>query len=291
MAVHAQYPSNLLLLDRTDHQEDRKERMDLRFSDSVSKNLGKRTREDTMIPSSQFSGPLFSQTVTGTHPSGLVSTGLCLSLDEQQQQFHMNQSNNLSLSYKFSSELASQIARQNKEIELFLIQQAEQLRRAVAEKRRRNYNALLQTTEELVMRKVREKQEEINRAAQVTVELEERLNQLRSESAAWQTKALADQAMATTLHAQLQQATAAAQRTGECETGPADDAESGFVDPSRVEPDRSCRACRLRPACVVVFPCRHLCLCEGCEVASGSDGDACPVCCCVRSGSLKVFFS
>lgn len=169
--------------------------------------------------------------------------------------------------------------------------QGEQLRRAVAEKRRRHCNALLLTAEESVARKIREKQLEINRAAHRTVELEERLNQLRSESAAWQTKALADQATATALHAQLQRATAPAPRTVDCETGSAEDAESGFIDARRVEPDRSCRGCRLRPACVVVFPCRHLCLCEGCEVASSSDGDACPVCCCVRSGSLKVFFS
>lgn len=169
--------------------------------------------------------------------------------------------------------------------------QGEQLRRAVAEKQRRNYNALLLAVEELVARKIREKQVELNRAAHLTVELEDRLDQLRSESAHWQTKALEDQATATTLHAQLQQATAAAQRTVNCETGPADDAESGFIDPRRVEPDRLCRACRLKPACVVVFPCRHLCLCEGCEVASSNDGETCPVCCCVRSGSLKVFFS
>ncbi|KAF3340454.1 BOI-related E3 ubiquitin-protein ligase 1-like protein [Carex littledalei] len=291
MAVHAQYPSNLLLLDRTDHQEDKKERMDLRFSDSARKNLGKRTREEMMVPTSQFSGqPLFPQPATGTHHSSLVSTGLCLSLDEQQQ-FQINQNNNSSLSTKFSRELAAQIARQNNEIELFLIQQGEQLRRAVAEKQRRNYNALSLAVEEMVARKIREKQVELNRAAHLTVELEDRLDQLRSDSAAWQKKALTDQATATTLHAQLQQATAAAQRTVDCETGPADDAESGFIDPRRVEPDRSCRACRLKPACVVVFPCRHLCLCEGCEVASSSDGDTCPVCCCVRSGSLKVFFS
>ena len=161
----------------------------------------------------------------------------------------------------------------------------------VAERQRRHYNALLLAAEEVLSRKVREKQAEIDRAAQLTAHLEERLDRVRSEATAWQTKALADQATAAALHAQLQQATAAAQRTGECKSGPAEAAESGFIDPSRVEPDRSCRACRLRPACVVVFPCRHLCLCEGCEVASSSDGDACPVCCCVRSGSLKVFFS
>lgn len=89
----------------------------------MRKNLGKRTREEMMVPTPPFSGQLlFPQPATGTHHSSLVSTGLCLSLDEQQQ-FQINQNNNSSLSTKFSRELAAQIARQNNEIELFLIQQ------------------------------------------------------------------------------------------------------------------------------------------------------------------------
>ncbi|KAJ3680635.1 hypothetical protein LUZ60_016913 [Juncus effusus] len=306
MAVHAHYPpsSNLLLLDRAD-QEERKETMDLRFSDAVGgKNLGKRARETSMANPNQ----IFSQQAPAGHnQSGLVSTGLRLAFDEHQQiqmnhhQSHNTNNNNNSTSFANSSlseELFTQMAHQTNEIEIFLIQQGEQLRRALAEKRRRHYKAFFLAAEEQTARKVRQKQAELDQASRRTAELESRLNQLRSESLAWQTKALADQATAASLHAQLQQATqeaaAAANRTaGECEAGPADDAESGFIDPSRSEPERLCRSCRLRPACVVVFPCRHLCLCEGCEAAAGGGdaGDTCPVCCCVRSGSLKVFFS
>lgn len=38
---------------------------------------------------------------------------------------------------------------------------------------------------------------------------------------------------------------------------------------------------------VVVLPCRHLCLCEGCGDAGA--GQSCPVCDCVGSGSVGVF--
>jgi hypothetical protein len=78
-----------------------------------------------MVATSQFSGQLlFPQPVSGTHYSGLVSTGLCLSLDEQQQfHFQMNHTTNPSICTTLSSELAAQIARHNSEIEQFLIQQ------------------------------------------------------------------------------------------------------------------------------------------------------------------------
>jgi hypothetical protein len=78
-----------------------------------------------MVATSQFSGQLFfPQPVSVTHHSGFVSTGLCLSLNEQQQfHFQMNHNNNPSVFTRFSSELAAQIARHNSEIEQFLIQQ------------------------------------------------------------------------------------------------------------------------------------------------------------------------
>ncbi|KAG6477718.1 hypothetical protein ZIOFF_061148 [Zingiber officinale] len=111
-----------------------------------------------------------------------------------------------------------------------------------------------------------------------------RLAHLRTESMAWQAKAMANQAKAATLHAQLQQAISAAattpvQAAGETRRGgstpSAEDAESAFVDPDRVDPERACRLCGRREAAAVLLPCRHLCLCELCD-SGPTPVESCP---------------
>uniref|UniRef100_A0ACD5TMN6 Uncharacterized protein n=1 Tax=Avena sativa TaxID=4498 RepID=A0ACD5TMN6_AVESA len=187
-----------------------------------------------------------------------------------------------------------------------LIQEhAEGLRRALADTRCRHSRSLLGAAEALASRRVREKEAEVSKAARRGAEMEEQLARLRAEAAAWQAKAMSDHSTAAVLHAQLQQAAAAAQaRSGKGKAtaeeddaaGAADDAESGFVDPDRVVEvvapplDRPCRACRLRMASTVLLPCRHLCVCGVCEPAVSASA-ACPMCRCPVTGTVQVFFS
>lgn len=337
MAVQAQYPSNVLLLNTRGEQE-RKE-MDFPqstpgfldqsavfFSNGVNGNPRKRGREEPVVPmaapaqqnlpislfslqSQPCSTPLPPPTLISlaqlqSQPPPIVSTGLRLAFDDQQQQ-HQNQNrSNLFLSssssssspfsYILSEELATQINQQKEEMEQFLHAQGEQLRRTLAERRQRHYRALLGAAESSAARRLREKEAEVERAARRSAELEDRLARLRAESMAWQAKAMAEQTTAASLHAQLQEAAAAAAALPQGKVdefggeSPAEDAESAHVDPDRVEPVRACRACLCRPVSVVLFPCRHLCLCSACDAAAG---DACPVCRCLRTGSVQVFLS
>ncbi|RWW04663.1 hypothetical protein GW17_00032097 [Ensete ventricosum] len=171
----------------------------------------------------------------------------------------------------------------------FLVGKGEQLQRTLAEKRQKHYRALLGAAEKSAARRLREKDAEVERAALRSSELEDRLARLRTESMAWQAKAMADQATAASLHAQLQHAAAtAATDPAACgDPPPADDAESAYVDPGRAEPDHVCRTCRRRPASAVLLPCRHLCLCDACD----GTAESCPVCRSIRTGSIHVFLS
>jgi E3 ubiquitin-protein ligase BOI and related proteins len=168
--------------------------------------------------------------------------------------------------------------------------QAERLRRALADARRRQYRSLLGAAEATAARRLRDKEAEASEAAQRGVEMEERIARLRAEASSWKAKALADQSSAAALHAQLQQAAAAAQR---CKAE-AEDAGSCFVDLDRVvevpPPARPCRACARREASVLLLPCRHLCVCAACEPA-GAAAAACPVCRGAVTGTVHVFFS
>jgi E3 ubiquitin-protein ligase BOI and related proteins len=53
-------------------------------------------------------------------------------------------------------------------------------------------------------------------------------------------------------------------------------------------PKLACKSCGSGGACVLLLPCRHLCLCRVCDEAGV---DACPVCATTRNGSLHVLFS
>jgi E3 ubiquitin-protein ligase BOI and related proteins len=169
----------------------------------------------------------------------------------------------------------------------------------VADRLRRHNRAILVKADQSAARRLREKAAEAEREARRGAELEERLARLRGEAAAWQAKALSEQAAAVALHAQLQQAAAAARASVEeltaaaaaGDAGPAESSASAFVDPRRAgpPPDHACLACRLRPASVVLLPCRHLSLCGECFAAGDADAAMpCPVCLCVRTGSVEA---
>ncbi|OEL36139.1 hypothetical protein BAE44_0002842 [Dichanthelium oligosanthes] len=239
--------------------------------------------------------------------TALVSTGLRLAFDGQQQQQQHQESKQMnalryssspSLFGSVSDELAAQVKQHDDEIDRFILEQGEQLRRAMADRLRRHNRAILVKADQSAARRLREKAAEAEREARRGAELEERLARLRGEAAAWQAKALSEQAAAVTLHAQLQQAAAAARASveelaagGGGGAGPAESSSSAYVDPRRTGPssDRACLGCRLRPASVVLLPCRHLSLCGECFAAGDADAAmACPVCLCVRTGSVEA---
>ncbi|XP_040384212.1 BOI-related E3 ubiquitin-protein ligase 1-like isoform X2 [Oryza brachyantha] len=237
------------------------------------------------------------------------ATGLRLDFDDGSE--HVSTTS--SASSLLPGELATQFDQYKDEMAHLLQDHTERLRRALGEARRRHYRSLLGAAEAAAARRMREKEVEASKAARRGAELEERVARLRAEAATWQAKALADQSTAAALHAQLQQAAAAAQARGKAEednngaAAAADDAESGFVDPDRVEevippppppPSRPCRTCRQRPSSVVLLPCRHLCVCEACEPAvstaitgAAAAAAACPTCRGAVTGTVQVFLS
>lgn len=141
-------------------------------------------------------------------------------------------------------------------------------------------------------RQLKEKEAEVEKAIRRNAELEARAAQLSAEAQAWQARARSEEFTAATLQAQLQHAMMngggynAHLPEGDV-AGEAEDAESAFIDPDRVVESTgpSCKACGKRVASVVLLPCRHLCLCTGCDAVV----QTCPLCLSVRSSSVEVF--
>ncbi|KAG5540028.1 hypothetical protein RHGRI_020308 [Rhododendron griersonianum] len=321
MAVRAQYPSNVLLLNRNVQEGNNLlennysflDQSQMMFSNGVGSNPRKRGREspNTVINhpfSIQLNPPQFMDlTQLQTPQPNAVSTGLRLAFGEQQrqqqsqppqqrkhQQLQQQQLQNLSpqssvLWSLLSEDLATQIRQQREEIEQFLQAQGEQLRRTLADNRQIHYRALLNAAEETAARKLREKEAEVDKAARRNAELEARAAQLTAQAHAWQARARAQEAAAAALREQLQQAIVTGGRRQDEWGEEAEDAESVCGDPEQVAAaiGPSCKACRRRVASVVLLPCRHLCLCTGC----GALAQSCPLCLAVRESSVEILLS
>ncbi|XP_010449576.1 PREDICTED: BOI-related E3 ubiquitin-protein ligase 1-like [Camelina sativa] len=225
----------------------------------------------------------------------VVSTGLRLS--HEQSQNHQDQF--LSSFSMLPGELAGEMKRQRYELDSFIQTQGEELRRTLADNRERRYVELLCVTEELVGRKVREKEAELERATRRHAELQARAAHLAEEARNWQLRASTREAEVSALQAHLQQVIAsrrditAKQSTNgggddDAEEA-AEDAESVYLDPERTEMiGPSCRICRREYATVMALPCRHLVLCNGCD---GGAVRVCPICLAVKIAGVEVLFS
>uniref|UniRef100_A0A1J3DX58 E3 ubiquitin-protein ligase BOI n=1 Tax=Noccaea caerulescens TaxID=107243 RepID=A0A1J3DX58_NOCCA len=293
MVVQAHHhPSTFFFLNRNVQEEGNDFSPELEKSQFPPINAGvdtrKRTREvpsviDLEITAAPMNPPPQTppQVIGRRQGSNVVSTGLRLS--------HGQYTNRETCFPMLTGDLAG-------ELDSFLQNQGEHLRRMLAENSERHYRELLRTTGESVRRRLREKEAEIEKATRRHAELEARAAQIETESRAWQVRAAAREAEATSLQARLQQAvthhdvvTAAEPKSGSADgVDEAEDAESAYVDPDRYETiGPSCRICRRRSATVMALPCRHLVLCKGCD----GSVRVCPLCLSSKNSSVEVFFS
>ncbi|MED6157833.1 hypothetical protein PIB30_027220 [Stylosanthes scabra] len=305
MAVQAQYPSNVLLLNNNTNNNNNNNN-DLHDYSSLQPppSIGRKRPREHQNPNAINEPPYQVIHQTHLHNHNLVSTGLRLSFSslqphQQQQALQLQQTSlnsSSSSSSLLSQQLASQIKQQRHEIDQFLQAQGEQLRRSLADKRQTHFRALLTAAEDTLARRLKDKEEEVQKATRRNAELEAQAAHLTAQAQLWQAKAKAQEATAASLQAQLHHAIMNAGGGGPCtaEDGGAgvmscaEDAESAYVDPERVAAaGPRCRGCEKRVASVVVLPCRHLCVCGECE----RHFRACPVCLTVKNSTVEVFLS
>ncbi|RWW32317.1 hypothetical protein GW17_00003014 [Ensete ventricosum] len=175
---------------------------------------------------------------------------------------------------------------------------SERLRGGLNEAWRSRCWALLQGVEQHAAKRLTEKEVELEKALKRNSELEERIRQVSTEIQMWSSVAKNHQTVAANLQASLEhvlQEAAAAPAPQEGYGDTDDDAHSGCfaVAPALMEVDArrrrkgTCQACGYGKACVLLLPCRHLCLCKVCE----STVDACPVCHSAKNCVIQVFIS
>lgn len=173
--------------------------------------------------------------------------------------------------------------------------------------------------EQAVIRRLREKEAELDSVSRRNAELEEKIQQIAAENQIWFNVARNNEAIVSSLRASLEQVLQNANVAGAGAMPPAvpqaQDVEEGYGDsdcaapaddvqsccyegggdleksksglPKEPRQQRVCKVCMEQEVSVLLLPCRHLCLCKQCEARL----DACPVCNAVKNASLQIFMS
>ncbi|KAI3455839.1 hypothetical protein Pfo_012502 [Paulownia fortunei] len=199
------------------------------------------------------------------------------------------------------------------EIDAIISQHTKKIRLELEERQKQQARLLAAAIGEGVMKKLKDKEEQIQRMGKLNLVLQERVKSLYVENQLWRDLAQTNEATANSLRTNLEQVLlhvggeervsagadvgAAVEEDVESCCGSSDhgrDAERGQAqgkdEGSSCYNDRKCKRCGERESCVLLLPCRHLCICNVC--GSGSHQlQACPVCNSSMNATLHVNMS
>ncbi|KAK1682912.1 hypothetical protein QYE76_043760 [Lolium multiflorum] len=199
-------------------------------------------------------------------------------------------------------DLLSTLSHQCTEIDALVRVETERMRAGLEEARRRHVRALLSAAERAAAGRLRAAEAALELARCRNATLSERLGQISAEGQAWIGVAKSHEAavagLRATLDQLLQSACAAEGAAGEgadaedarscCFETPVGGDDAGDDGDAASNKSRvACKACGAGESCVLVLPCRHLCLCPACDAAV----DTCPVCAATKNASLHVLLS
>nr|GEW88422.1 hypothetical protein [Tanacetum cinerariifolium] len=192
-------------------------------------------------------------------------------------------------------DMSMQIYQQQLEIDRFIANHTEKVRLEIQATRQRNSMRLIAAAQEGIKNKLRSKDDEIIKMSKLNYALEEKVKSLNVERQIWQEMAQTNEATANVLRLNLQQLLTQIQQ--EQTANDVQDNESCCGSNYEEHHDnnngtttidnngnRLCRNCGKVESCVLLLPCRHLCVCSTCE----SSINFCPVCKSFKNATLHV---
>lgn len=223
-----------------------------------------------------------------------VSTGLGLSLDNGRL---ASSGESSFVGGLMGDELELELRRQDAEIDRFMKIQADRLRQTVLEKVQTNQLQIISHVEDKFIQKLREKEAEVENINKRNMELELQVEQLAMEAGTWQQRAKYNENMINTLKFNLQQVytngkdskegcgDSEVDDTASCCNGRAMDFHLLCKSNNGMREMMTCKVCRVNEVCMLLLPCKHLCLCKECE----SKLSMCPLCQCSKYIGMEVY--
>ncbi|KAL5558831.1 hypothetical protein UlMin_035042 [Ulmus minor] len=260
--------------------------VDLQWNYGLEPKRKKLKEQDFLDNNSQISSVDFLQPRS-------VSTGLGLSLDNTR----MASTGDSALLSLIGDDIEHELQQQDAEIDRFLKLQSDRLRQTILEKVQGTQLQTISIVEDKVLHKLREKEAEVESINKRNLELEEQMEQLSMEAGAWQQRARYNENMMMNLKLNLQQVYAQSRDSKEgCGDSEVDDTASCCngrsidfhllcKENNNMKETMTCKACRVNEVCMLLLPCKHLCLCKDCE----SKLSFCPVCQSSKFIGMEVF--
>ncbi|CAM8882529.1 unnamed protein product [Rhodiola kirilowii] len=140
------------------------------------------------------------------------------------ENFSHSRNNNLTGGFTFLGEdMSVEILQQQLDIDRFIYQHMEKVRMEIEERRKRNSRRMIQVVEEGILKRLKAKEEEIEKIGRLNWALEERVRSLSVENQIWRELAQTNEATANALRSNLEQVLAqvSEMRAPETTTAPA----------------------------------------------------------------------
>ncbi|KAL8142502.1 hypothetical protein V2J09_015534 [Rumex salicifolius] len=213
------------------------------------------------------------------------------------------------ISMAFSDVVTRQFENQRVEIDKYINLQNERLKLALRELRKQQLTSFVRKLELRVAMVIRQKDEEISKARNRLMDLQEYMKRMEMENLGWRRIAGENEAMIANLNATIEQLREKAairlqqqKNSNNCDVEDAESCcdvsfeeegkteevaeETGERNSKRKKMMMVCKRCNYGDSSVLLLPCRHLCCCKACEAFLY----ACPVCNSAKEGSIDALF-
>ncbi|KAL6509399.1 hypothetical protein OROGR_022709 [Orobanche gracilis] len=178
----------------------------------------------------------------------------------------------------------AEIKSQREQMNHILLLHTDILRQALGGMLEKQHKIMHRAAEEKSAKKLKQKEIELQNKSLQNIELERKAEHYKKEAERLSTKARNLERATMSLKSCLEEANAARRYAETAQ----EEAESFFEDPDRVGPVRlDCKVCDRQLASVMMWPCRHVCVCTRCDAAT----KVCPVCRLMKTTSVEVYLS